>query len=102
MKIEIVDRGYSYHGGNICGVSGTLNVLSDGGAVIATTNLSSSFDISQPGSVEELSNSLSSQVVSFVSKLTELEEMRRQLFPASSDFPSAVDIVFDQIEAATE
>jgi len=100
MKIEIVNRGYSYHGGNICGVSGTLNVMSDAGDVIATTDLYSSFDISQPGSVKELSSNLSGQVDTFISKLIELEGMRQGLFPTSTDFSSAVDLVFDPIVKA--
>lgn len=99
MIPKIENRSYSYQGDNVCNVSATLNIYS-GTTVIASTGISASYNISQPDFATEITRQLQVQVASYLGKLAELEALRVERFPASTDFANAVDLIFDPIQTA--
>lgn len=99
MTPRIENRTYSYQGDNICTVSATLNIYVTG-VVVATTALSASYNIAAEDFVAEVTRQLNAQVTAYLGKLMELDALRQTLFPTSVDFASAVDLIFDPIQAA--
>ena len=101
MKPRIENRNYSYQGDNVCAVSATLNIYGpDGAAIVASTGLNASYNISQPDYVAEITRQINQQVGDYLAKLAQLDAMRKAIFPDSADFAAAVDMIFDPIQAA--
>lgn len=99
MTPRIENRSYSYWGDNVCAVSATLNIYS-GVDVIASTGLTASYNISQPDFAAEITRQLQVQIASYLGKLAELDAMRVERFPSSTDFAHAVNLIFDPIQTA--
>jgi len=99
MTPKIENRTYSYQGENVCNVSATLNIYA-GDTVIASTGVSASYNLAQPDFAAEISRQLMVQVQSYLGKLNELDALRAERFPTSTDFASAVNQIFDPIQTA--
>lgn len=99
MTPKIENRSYSYAGNNICNISATLNIYA-GAVVVASYGISGSYDITAPDFAEEVTRQVNEQVTSYLVKLMEIEALRSARFPTSVDFASAVDQIFDPIQAA--
>lgn len=101
MKPRIENRSYSYQGDNVCAVSATLNIYAaDGTVVVASTGLSASYNLAQADFAAEIGRQINEQVAAYLGKLAELDALRAARFPTSTDFQSAVDQIFDPIQAA--
>jgi hypothetical protein len=101
MIPKIENRSYSYQGDNVCSVSATLNIYTaEGGDIVASTGLNATYNLSQPDFVDEITRQLNEQVVAYMTKLGELAAMREAIFPGSTDFKTAVDMIFDPIQTA--
>lgn len=101
MTPRIENRTYSYQGDNVCHVSATLNIYGpDGVTIVASTGISASYNIAQPDFLAEINRQLTEQVMAYLAKLQELEQMRMAILPASTSFADAVDMIFDPIQTA--
>ena len=106
LKVEIMlpkieNRAYHYQGNNVCAVSATLNIYADDGVtIVASTGLHASYNISQPDYVAEITRQINQQVDDYLAKLAQLDAMRTAIFPDSTDFAAAVDMIFDPIQLA--
>ena len=101
MKPKIENRAYSYLGNNVCSISATLNIYGDDNTtIIASTGLYASYNIAQPDFLAEITRQINQQVNDYLNKLAELDAMRSALFPTSTNFTEAVDMIFDPIQTA--
>lgn len=101
MLPRIEHRDYTYQGENVCSISAVLNIYKDDGVtVVASTGLLATADISQPDFHAEVNRQVNEQVAAYLTKLEELDTLRQQIFPASTDFQTAVDQIFDPIQSA--
>jgi len=86
MLPKIENRSYSYQGDNVCTVSATLNIYHTGTlALVASTGLSATYNISQLDFIAEITRQLNEQVVAYMTKLATLDALRQQLFPDHQD-----------------
>jgi len=99
MIPKIENRTYSYQGENVCNVSATLNIYA-GDTVIASTGVSASYNLTESDFAAEISRQIMVQVQSYLGKLAELDALRAARFPTSTDFTSAMNHIFDPIQAA--
>jgi len=98
---KIENRAYHYQGDNVCSVSATLNIYApDGVSIVASTGINASYNIAQPDYLAEINRQLTEQVMTYLSKLQELEQMRLAILPESASFAEAVDMIFDPIQTA--
>jgi hypothetical protein len=100
MIVKIENRTYSYQGENVCAVSASLNIYNDADEYVAGRDLCASADITADDFPAQITNQIIEQSVSYLTKLNDLDQMRRQKFPDSVDFNDAVDKIFDGIQAA--
>lgn len=98
MDAKIEKRSYSYVGNNVCTVSATLNIYIDN-TIIANTNLSATYNLSQTDFMEEITRQITVQINAYLAKLIEVDNFRKAIFPNSVDFTDAVNQIFDPIEA---
>lgn len=99
MTPKIENRSYSYQGNNVCSVAATLNIYA-GAVVIASTGLTASYNISQPDFIAEITRQLQVQVGDYLNKLAEVDALRQQILPTSTNFDEAVNQIFDPIQTA--
>lgn len=103
MIPKIENRSYSYQGDNVCGISATLNIYADDNStVVASTGLAASYNLAQDDFTSEIARQINGQVTAYLAKLAELDALRAVRFPASTDFISAVDQIFDPIQTAIQ
>lgn len=101
MIPKIENRSYSYLGDNACSVSATLNIYApDGTTIVASTGLSASYNLTMPDFTAEITRQINVQIMAYLTKLNDLDTMRKALFPSSTDFTSAVNQIFDPIQTA--
>lgn len=101
MTPKIENRSYNYQGDNVCNVSATLNIYGpDGVTIVVSTGISASYNIAEPDFLVEINRQLTEQVMAYLGKLQELEQMRLAILPASTSFADAVDMIFDPIQTA--
>lgn len=99
MTPKLESRAYAYHGDNVCSVSATLNIY-NGADIVASTGISASYNLAAPDFVAEITRQINDQVSAYLVKLAELDALRQEIFPTSTDFSSAVDQIFDPIQSA--
>lgn len=101
MIPKIENRSYSYAGLDVCTISATLNIYTDDlTKVLDSFGISASYNMKQTDFVTEVTRQLNAQVNEYMTKLAELDAVRQQRFPTSTDFESAVNQVFDPIQMA--
>lgn len=101
MIPKIENRKYTYVGNDICNVSATLNVYKvEGGDIISSGSLSANCNITNIAFVSEISNQLQGQAIDFLTKLNEIETLRKTIFPTSVDFDDAIDLIINPIQTA--
>ena len=94
---KIENRTFSYQG-NICVLSAALNIYT-GATIVASTQISASYDISQPDFIDEITRQLNVMSLAFITQLSQVDGYRQSLFPDTTDFVGVTNEIFDAIEA---